>query len=112
MSRIAALRETVTVAEDPALTQAYPRHFGASVAMTLADGQEVAATVTDALGDPDNPLSEADTLAKARALMTWAGLDRRAADRAIAAIETLDDAVPVSALIDALPQSEDFSEQR
>ena len=110
--RIAALRETVTVAEDPALTQAYPRHFGASVTMTLTDGQEVAATVADALGDPDNPLSEADTLAKARELMTWAGLDRRAADRAIAAIETLDDATPVSALIDALPQPEDFSEQR
>jgi hypothetical protein len=61
----------VTVAEDPALTVAYPSHYGARIGDLL---------LPDARGDPERPLSAAGVEAKARALMLWGGVE---ADEAV-----------------------------
>lgn len=80
IAALADTRKLVTVEEDPALTAAYPAHFGARVTSAGAS-----VTLADTLGDPERPLDEAGVVAKARALMDWGGLDGRAADEAIAA---------------------------
>lgn len=69
------LRGLVTVTHDPALTAAYPAHFGARVEVTLTDGTTRHACVTDAWGDSERPLTPADVLAKFHALTAHAGLD-------------------------------------
>lgn len=79
IAALAHTRNLVTVAEDPALTAAYPAHFGARV--SSASG---AVTLPDTLGDPERPLDRDGVIAKARALMDWGGLDDSAADDAIA----------------------------
>ncbi len=70
----ATLRERVRLRADPDLTLAYPAHFGARVSLTLADGRHLSHRVTDAWGDPEWPLHEADVMAKFRALAAAAGL--------------------------------------
>jgi 2-methylcitrate dehydratase PrpD len=97
---LAALRARVTVAEDPALTRAYPAHFGAAVAVTLTDGTTLREAMPDALGDPENPLDDAAIIAKARMLMESAGV---APDGIVAAALALAEGAPVAALNDALP---------
>jgi 2-methylcitrate dehydratase PrpD len=71
---IAALRETVKVSQSDAYQQAYPEHFGAAIEVTLEDGRQLSASVTDAWGDPENPLSDSQIADKARQLMKAAGI--------------------------------------
>jgi 2-methylcitrate dehydratase PrpD len=61
---VARLRARVRLAVSPALTQAYPAHFGARLVITLADGTAHTFDAPDAPGDPECPLSdtELDTL--------------------------------------------------
>lgn len=66
IARLAPLRRQVTVSEDPALTAAYPDHFGARIGDLV---------LTDTLGDPERPLSAGQVEDKARALMAWSGAD-------------------------------------
>ncbi|MGG5819404.1 MmgE/PrpD family protein [Falsiroseomonas sp. HW251] len=97
---LSALRARVTVAEDPALTRAYPAHFGAAVAVTLADGTTLREAMPDALGDPENPLDDAAIVAKACMLMGSAGV---APDAIVAAALALAEGGTVAALNAALP---------
>ena len=90
---LAAVRARVAVAEDPALTAAYPAHFGARV---MAGGQTSLAA--DALGDPENPVGASAIEAKLRALAAWGGVDPEAA---LALVGAPDDA-PVAPLIGLL----------
>ena len=73
--RFAALRARITAREEARFTAAYPARFGAAVTITLHDGMTHTVNIPDALGDPENPLPEADLLAKARMLMASAGVD-------------------------------------
>lgn len=98
---LAALRARVTVAEDGALTRAYPRHFGAAVAVTLEDGTTLREAVPDALGDPENPLDEHAIRAKAVMLMESAGVARP--DAVVAAALALADGASAADLNAALP---------
>jgi 2-methylcitrate dehydratase PrpD len=66
IARLAPLRAQVTVAEDPALTAAYPARFGARIGDLM---------LADTRGDPERPLSPSGVEAKARALMAWGGVD-------------------------------------
>lgn len=71
IARLAPLRAQVSVAEDQALTAAYPARFGARIGdLVLADTR----------GDPERPLTPAGVEVKARALMAWGGVD---ADEAV-----------------------------
>jgi 2-methylcitrate dehydratase PrpD len=98
---LAALRARVTIAEDPALTRAYPLHFGAAVTVTLADGTTLREAIPDALGDPENPLDETAIRAKAATLLDSAGVARPEA--VIAAALALAEGAPAVALNAALP---------
>ncbi len=98
---LAAFRARVTVAEDSALTRAYPLHFGAAVAVTLEDGATLHEAVPDALGDPENPLDEHAIRAKAVTLMESAGVARP--DAVVAAALALADGAAAADLNAALP---------
>lgn len=101
--RFAAVRERVSVAEDAALTAAYPQHFGAEVALRLADGTTRTLRMPDALGDSENPLSLDALREKARMLMTAAGLDLARAERIIDATLALPRGGALASLTDLLP---------
>jgi len=58
------LMKKVTVAGDPDLTAAYPRTWPARVTITLSDGRRLDAANDYPKGDPENPLSERELIAK------------------------------------------------
>jgi 2-methylcitrate dehydratase PrpD len=71
---LAALRPAVELTEDPALTAAYPAHFGARVAVRLTGGERLTAEVSDAWGDPENPMDAQAVAEKFRALARAGGV--------------------------------------
>lgn len=79
IAALAATRKLVSVEEGPEYTAAYPAHFGARVETAAGS-----VALADTLGDPERPLDRDGVIAKARALMDWGGLDRTAAEDAIA----------------------------
>lgn len=87
LAAYADLRGRVTLQRDDALTAAYPAHFGARVTV-IADHKTMSADVTDAWGDPENPMDEAAIIAKFRRLANWADVpdtaSRRLCDAALA----------------------------
>jgi 2-methylcitrate dehydratase PrpD len=93
---IAALRSRVTLRRSPVFNALYPAHFGAAVHVALEDGSVVDAAVHDALGDPENPLPEADLIGKARILMRAGGLARADEDALIAAALALAEPFPAA----------------
>ena len=97
---IAHLRERVTVATAEPFDSAYPEHYGAEVEATLKDGRTVRAAVTDALGDPANPVDEARVVAKARELMSAAGFVTERIDGIVSACARL----ATGGTLDALTQ--------
>jgi 2-methylcitrate dehydratase PrpD len=70
---LAGLRALTKVKAAEPYASAYPARFGAEVCVRLSDGSEHMATAPDAWGDPENPVSEADVIAKARDLIEWGG---------------------------------------
>lgn len=72
-AQILALRDKVKVAESAALTQRYPKHFSASMQLTLHDARRFGADVDDAWGDPERPMCFDQVLGKARSLCAAAG---------------------------------------
>lgn len=70
---LAALRALTKVKAGEPYASAYPARFGAEVRMRLSDGSEHVADAPDAWGDPENPVAEADVIAKARDLIAWGG---------------------------------------
>lgn len=98
---VAALRRLTFVKADEPYAGAYPARYGAEVAVTLGSGEVVRAAAPDAWGDPENPVSRADVIAKARELIAWGG--RAAdADRIIAAALGLADGGSTEQLTEAL----------
>ena len=69
-----ATREKVTVEAGPAYSAAFPQHYGAEIEVWARDGVHEKAVVTDALGDPGNPVGDDTVITKARELMAVAGL--------------------------------------
>jgi len=67
------------------------------------DGSVRHASIPDALGDPENPLSEAALQQKARLLMASAGIDAQQIETVIAATLALAEGAPLGALHAALP---------
>ena len=75
---LADARTRISVAEDGALTAAYPARFGATVRTA-----EASITLADARGDPERPLLRDGIVDKARQLMMWGGLTASNADHAV-----------------------------
>jgi 2-methylcitrate dehydratase PrpD len=97
---LAALRALTKVKAGEPYASAYPGRFGAEVRVRLEDGTEHVAAAPDAWGDPENPVSEADVIAKARDLIAWGG--RGDADRVIEAALGLAEGASLSAFAEAL----------
>lgn len=83
---LVALRQRVSVREDPELTHAYPNQFGARVRVECRDGRQLRAAVSHAWGDPANPLSAADLGVKASQLLATVNRDAAPLIAAVAAI--------------------------
>jgi 2-methylcitrate dehydratase PrpD len=73
LPRYADLRGKVGVVADAAFSAAYPAHFGARVTVETGAGRG-SETVADAWGDAENPMAEADVVAKFRRLAAWGGV--------------------------------------
>ncbi len=63
-----ALMKKVKFAGDPDLTAAYPRKWPARVTITLKDGRTLDGANAYPKGDPENPLSERELIAKFKGL--------------------------------------------
>jgi 2-methylcitrate dehydratase PrpD len=87
---VAALRQRVRLVEDAEYSAAFPRRNGAQVAVE-ANGTRREAAIRAVKGDPENPMSEAETKAKARTQMAAAGLSEDAIEALVKAIEALPD---------------------
>lgn len=93
----ASLRARTTVAADPDLTKAYPAHFGARVIVQTDDGP-LAAHVTDAWGDTENPMDTDAILTKYRRLTDSANVPAELAQALADAALELPGGGPLSAL--------------
>jgi 2-methylcitrate dehydratase PrpD len=67
---IAQVMDRVTCRVDPALDAQYPAAWPARVEVTLADGRRLEATTQYAKGDPRNPLSLDEVIAKHRSIVS------------------------------------------
>jgi 2-methylcitrate dehydratase PrpD len=69
LPQLVKLRQLVQVRANKRWTHAYPAHYGASIQVDLKNGQCIEAALADAPGDPENPLSETELLAKNERVM-------------------------------------------
>jgi 2-methylcitrate dehydratase PrpD len=93
---IIAVRNNIRVREVTEFSSAYPNHFGARA---RANSQQ--ASVSDALGDPESPLSQEAIILKAKTLMAWGHIPN--ANEIIDWVLTSDNNRPVQELLDLLP---------
>ncbi|MEM1430554.1 MAG: MmgE/PrpD family protein [Pseudomonadota bacterium] len=100
---LAALRLRAQVRVDPALEAAYPGHYGARLALQLADGRRLEETRADAFGDPEDPMSDREVAAKATGLMIWAGLSKEEAGALLERAAALPDMELAHWFAEALP---------
>lgn len=102
---IAAWRKMVRVRAGEPYASAYPTRFGAGLTAHGPEGDVIIST-PDALGDPENPVSDAQVADKARSLMQAGGWSEAEADAAIAEVTALSEggpAAPLLARLEALP---------
>jgi 2-methylcitrate dehydratase PrpD len=96
--QLAAVRTRVHVRADADFTARYPAHFGAAVAMGDHHVQ-----VSDAWGDPENPMDAKQITDKAQQLMAWGGADAACAEALIALCLQADESVSATDMLDYLP---------
>lgn len=99
---IMALRSRVSLHRDANCDAAFPQAYGARVCVTLRDGRTRSAECPAAWGDPENPMSQADLIAKFRANAAHGDVDPRRASAIIEAVLKLPDAKDLTALNAAL----------
>lgn len=74
LPKYAAIREICEVVEDPAMTAAYPAHFGARLRLTVQGAQTVI-HIPDAWGDTENPMTAEAVTAKFHMLAKAGGVN-------------------------------------
>jgi 2-methylcitrate dehydratase PrpD len=74
-NRLAPLSQRVALRKPEPFVAAYPQHWGAGIALKLPDGRELTATRKACKGDPDQPLGDAEMIAKAELLLTHGGIE-------------------------------------
>ena len=87
----------------------YPEKFGARVMVHLTNGDVLQASVSDAWGDPENALSESDLIAKARTLLSAAGMQGADVEALISASMGLWQTPDLSAWSQMWPQHPEHS---
>ncbi|SDG12603.1 2-methylcitrate dehydratase PrpD [Halorubrum xinjiangense] len=95
-AEIRRLMDATSVGTDPAIEGRFPEEWGARVTVT-AGGETREASVSAPLGEPEKPMSAAETEKKAAGLLAGSGVD---ADRLAAVVESLDGRT-VADLVDA-----------
>jgi 2-methylcitrate dehydratase PrpD len=96
-----ALIRRTTVAEDRALSAAYPASWGGAVEVTHG-GRSYRAERSRALGDPELPLSDEALDEKVTGLLRFGGLSEAVAERLLAVARALPGNGPIEALAPAL----------
>ena len=92
------LMAKVRFAVDPELTKVYPRKWPARVAITLADGRKLEAFNEYPKGDPENPLTASELVAKFRSL-TEGILSGDRADRIVDRVMNLENIADANELL-------------
>lgn len=100
---LAELRSRCQVTVSARFNDAYPRHYGSGVRLTLSDGEVLDARVDDALGDPENPLQPSAIRDKATTLMRAAGVPTQAAEDIADRCLAVADKGSLDALVASLP---------
>jgi 2-methylcitrate dehydratase PrpD len=93
----------VRLTKDPTITFPASR---VKLTVTLTDGRELRTVAYPPKGAPDNPMSEAELVAKFRDCAAWGGLAPDRTERAIAMLLGLEDLKDVAALMDCLVVAE------
>jgi len=73
-TELVRLRRRIRVEVSPALTAAFPAHYGAHIKVTLVDGTVLEHLQADAKGDPELALTTEEIVGKAGLLMHEAGI--------------------------------------
>lgn len=92
----ASLRVKATARAGVPYASAYPARYGAGLHLTLRDGSRREFAVPDALGDPENPVSRDQLIAKTKTLCAAGGLAESEADILIATVLALADGGPLA----------------
>jgi len=72
---IASLRQKISIEVSDKVEKLYPEHYGAEVEVFLTNGENEKVYQKDALGDPQNPISEEEVISKFTSLMKAAGFN-------------------------------------
>ncbi len=99
---LASLRTRVALHCDPAFDAAFPAQYGARVTVQTAQGTFLTADCPAAWGDPENPMTEADLLAKFHRNTTHGGMACTHSKRLASAVLALPDAADLTDLTQAI----------
>ncbi len=104
---LAPARQIVTIQAAEPYASNYPEAWGSAVTALLRDGTERRARKTHAKGDPEAPLDRDEMIAKARSLLTFAGLGDGEVKTMIDAVLALacDGPLPALPLFEQAPRS-------
>ncbi len=102
---IGALMQRISVAEDPALSARHPEYSPSRVTIRFKDGKEIAKEVDAAKGDDKNPMTADEVKRKFEAQFAVYG-DVAQAAAVIDAVDRLDGAADISALVGAMNRSD------
>ncbi len=83
-----ALAKKITVADDPALTEAFPEITAAIVEITTTDGETYECRVDHPKGEPENPLTDEEFYQRFCELMLYGGKTMQEADAVYEHIQT------------------------
>lgn len=85
---VSSLRRIISVEENNGMTSAFPNELAASIRVELAGGP-VEAHVNQALGEPANPMSTSDLIAKFHRNVAYAGIPEKHAEAMEAAVRDI-----------------------
>lgn len=100
--QIERLRHRIIIRVDPALDAGFPAQYAARLTVTLTDGSQYERVCPAAWGDPENPMSQDQIIAKFHRNTAYGGIGFTASDALCAAVLKLPDASDLGALRHAL----------
>ena len=102
LPQLVRLRQQTQVRAHKQWNAAYPAHYGAKLSVWLRNGQCLEASLSDAPGDPENPLSSTEILKKNRAVMRSANCASESITQLMKACAELPQAASMASLWRAL----------
>jgi 2-methylcitrate dehydratase PrpD len=102
LPQLVRLRQHTQVRAHKHWNAAYPAHYGAKLSVWLRNGQCLEASLSDAPGDPENPLSSTEILKKNRAVMRSANCASESITQLMKACAELPQAASMASLWRAL----------